>query len=66
NASSSEELAASSEELSGSGESLRQLIEEFKVSKGGSKKEKAVAAHTYQAIEKKGSEIIKKSEKLTK
>ncbi|HOT75403.1 MAG TPA: methyl-accepting chemotaxis protein, partial [Candidatus Wallbacteria bacterium] len=38
NASSSEELAASSEELSGSGESLRQLIEEFKVSKAKSKK----------------------------
>ncbi len=33
NASSSEELAASSEELSGSGESLRQMIDEFKVSK---------------------------------
>ncbi len=41
NASSSEELAASSEELSASGESLRQLIEEFNVSKSTGKKRNA-------------------------
>jgi len=67
NASSSEELAASSEELSGSGESLRQLIEEFKVSKAGGKKDgsKAHSAkNEYTAVVKKGADILRKSEKL--
>jgi methyl-accepting chemotaxis protein len=69
NASSSEELAASSEELSGSGESLRQLIEEFKVSKAGGKKEgsKAHASkNEYTTVVKKGADILRRSEKLTK
>ncbi len=68
NASSSEELAASSEELSGSGESLRQLIEEFKVSKSTAKKSTGsnAARHDMTAAAHKGAEIIKKSEKLTK
>ncbi len=68
NASSSEELAASSEELSGSGESLRQLIEEFKVSKSTGKKSTGsnAARHDMTAVTHKGAEIIKKSEKLTR
>jgi methyl-accepting chemotaxis protein len=68
NASSSEELAASSEELSGSGESLRQLIEEFKVSKSTGKKNSGsnMTRHDMKTAAHKGAEIVKKSEKLTR